>query len=61
LEERKINKSIPMDPSMIEEIHQLMLEYMKTAGKPISFGEASRIILATGIHETKKRGGVITT
>lgn len=51
----KTNKSIPMDEKMIEAIHQLMLEHMKSEGKPISFGETTRIILEAGIADMKKR------
>jgi hypothetical protein len=54
VKETKINKTVPMDQSMIDTIHSIMLEHMKETGKPISFGEATRIMITIGISTTNK-------
>ena len=50
----KINKSIPMDSWMIDKIHEIMLEHMKSEGKSISFGEATRILLQVGLESHRQ-------
>jgi hypothetical protein len=45
----KINKSIPMDPNHIKRIHNLMADHLRTEGKPISFGEATRQLIDIGL------------
>lgn len=51
-----INKTIPMDQSMITNIHQIMKHHLDVADTPMSFGEAARRLIKAGL-ETKEKTG----
>lgn len=51
-----VYKSVPMDDTMIKEIHKIMADHLAHKNRSISFGEAARRLIKTGLENNRKIG-----